>query len=162
MTRNLIETVMGAVVLALAVMFVYFAYSMAQVRTPAGYEISAAFFKVGGLNTGSDVRISGVKVGTVVDRRLDPTTFDAIVVMSVANEIKLPEDTVAAIASEGLLGGKYVRLEPGTAKAVLPPGARVRETRSFKSLEDQVGEIIFLATSRPEAPPEGGAAEPRP
>lgn len=167
MNRNRIETVMGMVVIAVALLFVYIAYNTAQIRTLPGYEISAAFFKVGGLNTGSDVRISGVKVGTVIERRLDPTSFDAIVVMSVANEIKLPEDTVATIASEGLLGGKYVRLEPGTAKTALAPGARIHETRSFKSLEDQVGEIIFLATSRPEAPPAdgdsaaGGAAPPQ-
>jgi phospholipid/cholesterol/gamma-HCH transport system substrate-binding protein len=158
-TRNLIETVMGAVVLAVAVMFVYFAYNTAQIRTLPGYEVSAAFFKVGGLSVGSDVRISGVKVGAVVERRLDPATFDAIVVMSVANEIKLPEDTVASIASEGLLGGKYVSLEPGRSTALVAPGARLRETRSFKTLEDQVGEIIFLATSKPE-PSAGGDAPP--
>ncbi|MGZ9063599.1 MAG: outer membrane lipid asymmetry maintenance protein MlaD [Allosphingosinicella sp.] len=162
MTRNLIETVMGAVVLVVAATFVYFAYSTAQIRTLPGYEVSAAFFKVGGLNVGSDVRISGVKVGTVLERRLDPATFDAIVVMSVANEIKLPEDTVAAIASEGLLGGKYVSLEPGKAGTFVGPGARLRETRSFKSLEDQVGEIIFLATSKPDGPAPGAPGEPSP
>ena len=161
MTRNLIETVMGAVVLAVAVMFVYFAYSTAQIRTLPGYEVSAAFFKVGGLSVGSDVRISGVNVGTVVERRLDPATFDAIVVMSVGNEIKLPEDTVAAIAREGLLGDKYVSLQPGKAGAFVAPGGRLRETRSFKSLEDQVGEIIFLATSKPE-PAAGAPADAGP
>ncbi len=159
MRRNLIETVMGAVVLAVAVMFVYFAYTTAQIRALPGYEVSAAFFKVGGLSVGSDVRISGVKVGTVTERRLDPASFDAVVVMSVANEIKLPEDTVASIASEGLLGGKYVSLEPGQSTALVAPGSRLRETRSFKTLEDQVGEIIFLATSRPE-PSAGGDAPP--
>ncbi len=156
MRRNLIETVMGAVVLAVAVMFVYFAYTTAQIRALPGYEVSAAFFKVGGLSVGSDVRISGVKVGTVTERRLDPASFDAVVVMSVANEIKLPEDTVASIASEGLLGGKYVSLQ---STALVAPGSRLRETRSFKTLEDQVGEIIFLATSRPE-PSAGGDAPP--
>lgn len=162
MTRNMIETVMGLVVIAVAGLFVYIAYTTAQVQRVPGYELSAAFFKVGGLSAGSDVRIAGVKVGTVIERRLDPTTFDAIVVMSVADEIKLPEDTVAAIGSEGLLGGKYVRLEPGTQSATLAPGDRIRETRSFKSLEDQVGEIIFLATSPPAPPPsEGAPAEPR-
>jgi phospholipid/cholesterol/gamma-HCH transport system substrate-binding protein len=162
MSRNLIETVIGVVVIAVAVLFVYIAYTTAEVRALPGYQLTASFFKVGGLNPGSDVRIAGVKVGTVVERRLDPASFDAVVVMSVANEIRLPEDTVAAIASEGLLGGKYVRLEPGTATATLAPGDRIRETRSFKSLEDQVGEIIFLATSRPEPAPAGGAASSPP
>jgi phospholipid/cholesterol/gamma-HCH transport system substrate-binding protein len=151
-TRNLIETVMGAVVLAVAGLFIYFAYTTSQIRPVSGYQISAAFFKVGGLSTGSDVRISGVKVGTVLDRHLDPKTYDAIVTMTIANDIKLPEDTVAAIASESPLGGKYVRLEPGTAHAYLAPGGRIKETRSFKSLEDQVGEIIFLATGKSGGP----------
>lgn len=161
MTRNMIETVMGLVVVSVAILFVYIAYNTAQVRSVPGYQLSAAFFKVGGLNPGSDVRIAGVKVGSVIERHLDPATFDAIVVMSVANQIKLPEDTVAAIGSEGLLGGKYVRLEPGTASEILAPGARIRETRSFKSLEDQVGEIIFLATS-PTSPPDAAAPEGAP
>jgi len=159
-SRNLIETVMGAVVIAVAILFVYIAYTSADVRAVPGYQLSAAFFKVGGLSAGSDVRIAGVKVGSVVERRLDPTSFDAIVVMTVADEIKLPEDTVAAIASEGLLGGKYVRLEPGTATATLAAGDRIRETRSFKSLEDQVGEIIFLATTGPEPAPAADPASP--
>lgn len=156
MSRNLIETVMGAVVLAVAGLFIYFAYTNAQIGAVRGYELSAAFFKVGGLNTGSDVRISGVKVGSVIDRRLDPVTYDAIVVMSIADDVKLPEDTVAAIASEGPLGGKYVRLEPGSARTYLAAGDRLKQTRSFKALEDQVGEIIFLATSRTDAPPADG------
>ena len=152
MRRNAIETVLGAVVLIVAGMFVFFAYSTAQVRAVPGYKVSAAFLKLGGLSTGSDVRISGVKVGSVVDRRLDPDTFDAVITMTISHEIKLPEDSIASIASEGPLGGKYVRLEPGTAKTYLPAGGALTETRSFRSLEDQVGDIIFLATGKPGQP----------
>jgi len=92
------------------------------------------------------VRISGIKVGTVTGQRLDPQTFDAIVTMTIAPEVKLPADTVAAVDSEGILGGKYVRLEPGRAAEKIPPGGAIRKTRDWRSLEDQVGEIIFLAT----------------
>lgn len=146
MGRSAVETVMGAVVLLVAAMFIYFAYNTAQVRAVAGYEVSAAFYKVGGLNPGSDVRISGIKVGTVLDRHIDPTTFDAVVRMSIQPDIKLPTDSIASIASEGLLGGKYIRLEPGQEKTFIEPGGRIAKTRDFRSLEDQVGEIIFLAT----------------
>lgn len=149
MGRNLVETVMGAVVLLVAGLFVYFAYHTAQVGGVEGYPLSATFYKIGGLKTGSDVRISGIKVGTVVDLRLDAKSFDAVVTMSIAPEVKLPADTVAAIASEGLLGDKYVRLEPGQDKSYLSPGAGIRKTKDFRSLEDQVGEIIFLATGAP-------------
>jgi phospholipid/cholesterol/gamma-HCH transport system substrate-binding protein len=151
MRRNVIETVMGAVVLAVAGLFVYFAYSTTEIRSAPGYEVGAKFFRIGGLSSGSDVRISGVKVGTVVDRRLDPKTFDAVVTMRINDQYKLPDDTVAGIASEGPLGGKYVRLEPGQSKTTIAPGGLISKTNSFRSLEDQVGEIIFLATGKPGA-----------
>jgi phospholipid/cholesterol/gamma-HCH transport system substrate-binding protein len=146
MRRNAIETVMGAVVLLVAGVFVFFAYDMAQVKAVEGYEVTALFYKIGGLNEGSDVRISGIKVGTVIDHELDSESYDARVRMTITREIKLPVDTVASIASEGLLGGKYVRLEPGTDKSYIKDGGTITKTRDFRSLEDQVGEIIFLAT----------------
>ena len=146
MRRNAIETVMGAVVLLVAGGFVFFAYDMAQVKAVEGYEVTALFYKIGGLNEGSDVRISGIKVGTVIDHELDSESYDARVRMTITREIKLPVDTVASIASEGLLGGKYVRLEPGTDKSYIKDGGTITKTKDFRSLEDQVGEIIFLAT----------------
>ena len=153
MRRNAIETVMGAVVLLVAAVFVFFSYDMVQVKAVEGYEVTALFYKIGGLNEGSDVRISGIKVGTVIDHNLDPESYDARVRMTITGEVKLPLDTVASIASEGLLGGKYVRLEPGTDKSYIKGGGTITKTKDFRSLEDQVGEIIFLATGGDE----GGA-----
>lgn len=144
--RNMVETVMGAVVLVVAGLFIYLAYTTARVQTTEGYQVSAAFFKVGGLQPGSDVRINGIKVGSVAGLRLDRDTFDAIVNLSIAANVKLPTDTVAGISSEGILGGKYVSLEPGREKAYIEPGGRLAKTRDYRSLEDQIGEIIFLAT----------------
>ncbi|MDA1090102.1 MAG: outer membrane lipid asymmetry maintenance protein MlaD [Proteobacteria bacterium] len=146
MGRHSIETVLGAVVLAVAGFFVYIALDKADVKAVAGYEANVAFYKIGGLEKGSDVRISGIKVGTVLKNRLNPKTYEAVVSMSISSEIKIPVDTVASIASEGILGGKYVRLEPGAAKEYLKPGGSLSKTKDFRSLEDQVGEIIFLAT----------------
>ena len=146
MRRNAVETVLGAVVLLVAGMFVYFAYNTAQVKAIDGYNIKASFFKIGGLTTGSDVRINGIKVGTVTNARLDPETFDAVIEMSIKSDIKLPTDTIAAIGSEGIVGGKYVRITPGSAKETISDNGSISETKDFRSLEDQVGEIIFLAT----------------
>jgi len=146
MGRNAVETVMGAAVLLVAGVFVYFAYNTAQIKSVTGYELSARFFKIGGLGKGSDVRISGIKIGTVLENRLDPVTFDAVVVMSIRADVKLPTDTVASIASSGMLGDKYIQLVPGTQTATLDAGATLTKTKDYRSLEDQVGEIIFLAT----------------
>ena len=152
MRRNLIETVMGAVVLLVAGLFLWLAYTTANLRAPTGYAVTATFGQAGGIAIGNDVRISGIKVGSVTGRELDTTNFEAMVTMTIAANVALPEDTVASIASEGPLGGRYVRLEPGGAAATIPAGGHIRETRGFRSLEDQVGEIIFLATGKRDEP----------
>ncbi len=146
MGRNAVETILGAFVLSVAGMFIFFAYGTAQVKTVGGYEVIANFFKIGGLTAGSDVRINGIKVGTVISATLDRETYDAVVKMSIAADVKLPKDTTAGIGSEGIVGGKYVRLEPGQAKETIAPNDAIMKTKDFRSLEDQVGEIIFLAT----------------
>ncbi len=143
--RHLVETVMGAAVLAVAGLFVFFAVETAEIKAVKGYNVTAAFYKMGGLQKGSDVRVSGVKVGTVADVFLDAQTYDAVATLSIPKNVKLPLDTMAAIANEGILGNKYVRLEPGNSKQMLADGDRISKTKDFRSLEDQVGEIIFLA-----------------
>ncbi len=148
MKRNPIETVLGAVVLLIAGMFLAFAYSTADIQAITGYVVSAKFLKVGGLETGSDVRVSGIRVGTVTGQALDPTTFQATVTMSISGDLKLPQDSEAAIVSDGLLGGKYVSVIPGRATQHLTDGGMISKTRDFQSVEDLVGEIIFLATSK--------------
>lgn len=146
MGRNAVETVLGAAVILVAAAFVYIVYNTADVKAVSGYQVHAAFYKVGGLTKGSDVRISGIKVGSVVHSKLDNTTFDAVVTLIIKPEIKLPIDTVAVIASGGLMGDKYVSLVPGNETAVIAAGGQLTKTKDFRSLEDQVGEIIFLAT----------------
>ncbi len=147
MGKNIVETVMGGVVLLVAAGFLFVALNQAQVKSVDGYEVEAAFLKIGGLQKGSDVRMNGIKIGTVQDSRLDGETYDAVISMTIRQDLKLPVDTVASIVSGGLIGGKYVRLEPGADREnFVEAGGRLERTKDFKSLEDQVGEIIFLAT----------------
>ncbi|MBT5658657.1 MAG: MCE family protein, partial [Rhodospirillaceae bacterium] len=117
-----------------------------QVKAIEGYQVTAVFYKVGGLQTGSDVRVNGIKVGSVISEELDPETYNAVVRMSIRSDVKLPMDTVAAIGSEGILGGKYIRIDPGKETTFIVPGGQVKKTSDYRSLEDQVGEIIFLAS----------------
>lgn len=146
MRRNMVETVLGAVVLIVAAAFLVFALRTGDVGSVDGYTLKAIFLKAGGLETGSDVRISGVKVGTVTGRHLDTETFEAVVEFTIQPDIKLPSDTAAIITNDGLLGGKYMRLVPGSDAKILEPGENLLNAQDFKTLEDQVAEIIFLAT----------------
>ena len=143
MHRNVIETVLGAVVLLVAGFFLVFAYSSADLRKVKGYPLTAQFSSIGGLQNGADVRISGVKVGSVAGLTLDPATYLAVVHLSIDPSVKLPRDTVALVASESLLGGKYLSLEPGGDPDLLAPGARIEYTQSTPGFEQLLGQVIF-------------------
>ena len=97
MNRNLLETVMGAVVIVVAVIFLVFAYHSAEIRSVSGYSLSAKFDHIDGIRDGADIRMSGIKVGTITGTSLDTKTFQALVKLSIDNNIKLPVDTVATI-----------------------------------------------------------------
>ena len=146
MGRNVLETVLGAVVLAVAGFFLVFVYTQANLGTVKGYEIGASFADLGGLEDGGDVRINGIKVGTVLSQHIDPQSFDAMIRMSISPTVRIPADTVATVDSDGLLGGKYVRLIPGHSRTMIDPGGSITHTRNYRSLEQMVGDIIFLAT----------------
>ncbi|MBS28425.1 MAG: outer membrane lipid asymmetry maintenance protein MlaD [Alphaproteobacteria bacterium] len=146
MRRGAVETILGAVVLIVAIGFMVLAGRAINVQGDSGYELTARFLKVGGLVRGSDVRISGVKVGTVIDRTLDTENFEAVVTFSVRDDIRLPVDSEAGVTGEGLLGGKYLRLFPGDDSETIAPGGEIVQTRDFQALEDTVSEIMFLAT----------------
>lgn len=143
MRRNAIETVMGAVVLVVAAFFLVFAYTSAGIGTVKGYELYARFDRIDGLEDGSDVRLSGIKVGSVIDQKLEPETYLAVLRISIDPSVKLPADTVAKVMSDGLLGGKYLGLDPGGDERILKPGEEIQFTQSAISLEDLIGRYIF-------------------
>ena len=112
-----------------------------------GYEISANFSRIDGLSVGNDVRISGVKVGTVTAQDLNPESFMAVVKMSVRADLSLPLDSSAKIASDGLLGGKFVALEPGGDIDMIEAGGEIEYTQGSVNLEDLIGQVIYSSTS---------------
>jgi phospholipid/cholesterol/gamma-HCH transport system substrate-binding protein len=143
MARNLLETLLGAVVLIVAIVFLIFAYESSQIRESGGYELVAQFSQVDGLDSGADVRISGIKVGSVIQQTLDPKTYQAEVRFTVREGIELPSDSSAAIVTSGLLGGKYLQLVPGGDTVMLKPGDEITLTQSALNLEDLIGQAIF-------------------
>jgi phospholipid/cholesterol/gamma-HCH transport system substrate-binding protein len=168
MRGNVIETVMGAVVLLAAALFLVFAYKSSQLRPVPGYQVSADFARVDGIRQGSDVRMSGIKIGSVVAEALDPKTFLANLRMSIDPSVQLPDDTVAEIISAGLLGDKYLSLVPGGSDKVIPPGGKITYTQSSVSLENLIGQMMFSAPGAKKdegeapKPAPGGAAAPAP
>ena len=141
------ETLTGALVLVVAIVFLAYAVAHSGRTAGSGYSLQARFDHIDGLSVGGDVRIAGVKVGTVTDERIDPKTFSAIVSLSVRDDIQLPKDSAASIISESLLGGKYISLSPGGDETSLKPGQTITVTQSSVSLEELLGKFIFSVTS---------------
>ena len=143
MANNAIETVMGAVVLAVAGGFLYFAYDNSSVKQIDGYAIKADFTNVAGISIGSDVRLGGIKIGVVEGLRLDPQSYQAEAILRVQDTVKLPKDSSAAIQSTGLIGDKFVAVEPGGEEAMLKDGDAIELTQSSVSIEEMIGKFVF-------------------
>ncbi len=154
MRRNIIETIMGAVVLVVAAAFIVIAFSSGEVSRVSGYEVVAEFDDATGVAAGSDVRMAGVKVGSVSSLDLDSKTYFANVTMSIDESVQLPSDTSARILSDGLLGNTYVALEPGGSTDNLADGGRIEYTQGAVNLVDLLGRFVFGAA-------DGGAPGPQ-
>jgi phospholipid/cholesterol/gamma-HCH transport system substrate-binding protein len=157
MHRDVIEPIVGALVLLIAATFAWFAYTTTGLIGHQGYELAAQFDRVGGLSTGSDVRVSGVKVGTVTALSLDPKNFLADVRFNIANAVEIPDDSVAQITSEGLLGSQFLSILPGNSDTMLKAGQRLTRTQAPVDLMQLLGKYIF---SPSEQQPSGGAKAP--
>lgn len=168
MANNAIETVMGAVVLVVAGGFLYFAYSNSDVKPIEGYELTASFTNVSGISPGSAVRVGGIKIGVVEALDLDPANFQAVAKLRVGENIKLPRDSSASIQSSGLLGDKFLSLEPGGDDANLANGDKIAFTQPSVSLEELIGKFVFSGggadkaakDAEPDASSAGAANEP--
>jgi len=146
--RSIAEVAAGAIVLAVAASFLFYAilHSGRGTASADGMQLRASFDRIDGLSNGADVRIAGVKVGSVTDSRINPENFSAVLDLRVDRTLKLPDDTSAEITSEGLLCCKYVSLVPGGGDKLLADGGRITETQGSVSLESLLGRFIFSVT----------------
>jgi phospholipid/cholesterol/gamma-HCH transport system substrate-binding protein len=163
MGRSIFETILGAVVLLIAGVFLAFAYTSADLKKVEGYTVHANFPMVDGLKDGIDVKINGVKIGSVSSMHLiteaGKDQFLVDVAMVIDPSIKLPTDTVALVATESLLGGKYMSLEPGVEDDMIRTDGkgRITRTQAPMRLDDLIGQLIY-SNKRGDATPATAAA----
>jgi phospholipid/cholesterol/gamma-HCH transport system substrate-binding protein len=135
MSNSVAETLIGAAVVAVAAGFVvYAAQSSGRQVGGDGYALTAAFRSAEGITVGTDVRLAGIKVGTVSEMALDPATYEAKVRFTVRRGLEIPEDSDVKIASEGLLGGSFLEITPGASEFMLGDGGEVLNTQSSVDL----------------------------
>jgi phospholipid/cholesterol/gamma-HCH transport system substrate-binding protein len=159
--ENIGEALVGLFVVLFAAWFVSFAWARTGGGTKAGaIHVTALFPNITGINVGSEVRVAGIKVGTVVDQRLDPQSFEVKTTLALDPEVKLPADSSAAITSEGLLGSTFISLIPGGDTAALKDGDTIADTQGAMDLMSMVGQFINKSGDAKSGPPgEDAAAE---
>lgn len=135
MSHNITEVLVGGVVLAAAVGFAVFAGQATGLsQSGADYALNASFRSIEGVSVGTDVRLAGVKIGTVTDVELNPQTFRADTHFTVLQGIDIPDDSAVVVSSEGLLGGNFVEIMPGGSPFSFAPGDEIEDTQGAVSL----------------------------
>jgi phospholipid/cholesterol/gamma-HCH transport system substrate-binding protein len=161
MKSSSFETLVGALVIAAAILFFGFAYRSTGLGSPSGgYRVSAQFDNIDGVNIGTDVRVAGIKIGSVVAESLDPKSYQARVEMVLQPQVQLADDTSAKISSEGLLGAKFIALEPGGSDAKLENGGEISYTQGAVDLWSLISQAMF-SNKGAAKPAEAPAATPK-
>lgn len=143
MFRNALETLIGVLVLSVALWFVVFAYSKSDLQTVTGYTVTAKPSSVGGLSEEADVKVSGIKVGIVLQLEIYPETYLAEVAMVIDEKIKLPQSTMTVISAEGLFGGEYMHLDPGGEEVMVGPGDNLTYTQDAANIVGLISQMVY-------------------
>ena len=152
--ENLAEAVIGFFVIVVGIWFAFFAWQAASGGGGRNaIHVKALFPNAGGVNVGTDVRIAGMKIGTVSEQKLDPQSFQAELTLALDPTVKVPADSSAAITSEGIMGGTYIAMLPGGDTKPLKDGDTILDTQGSVDLMGMIGQFVNRS---------GGASTPKP
>jgi phospholipid/cholesterol/gamma-HCH transport system substrate-binding protein len=154
------ETLIGAVVVAVAVAFLAFAYFRTGAGSLSGYEILAKLPKADGLAVGTDVRLAGIKIGTVTDLTLDPKTYLVTVHMNIRDDIKLPVDSSVLVTQSGFLGGQYLSITPGGDDKLMTAGSYFQNAQGSIDVMGLVGRFTSGGSTSNQPPPQSQPSQP--
>lgn len=158
--ENIGEAIVGLLVVLLAIWFVLFAWQRTGGgERPGSIHVTALFPNASGVSVGTDVRIAGLKIGSVSRQQLDPQTYQVAVTMALDPSVKIPADSSASITSEGLLGNTFIALTPGGSTTLLKTGDTITDTQGSMDLMALIGQFINRPSSDQ---PAAGATAPTP
>src|SRR4051812_7456210 len=145
--NNAVETLIGAVVVVIAVAFLAFAYSSTSAGGFSGYPLEARFSSADGITAGTDVRLHGIKIGSVSSVDLDPKTYLAVVHLNIRSQVPIPDDSAIKVTSSGLLGNAYLSVQPGGSLKNLASGGQILNTQGSVDIMGLIGRAIYGNTS---------------
>ena len=142
------DILVGSLTLVVLVAISVMSFAKSNLSEVGTYNIKATFSRIDGLLKGDEVRMGGIKIGTVVGERLTDT-YRAVLTLRIDSSVELPRDTSAAINTEGLFGSKYIELEPGGDIEALKAGDSITMTQDSLVIEDLLDLIIGEAKPSP-------------
>lgn len=145
MKQNILETIVGFVVIIISLTFLIFAYKAAKPssKQAGGYRISARFQNAEGIIDGSDIMLAGIKIGSVESLVLDKTSFLAILNLRIDQNVKLPKDSQASVVTSGFLGNKFISITPGSSEDELADNDQIKYTQSSVNIETLIGKLMY-------------------
>jgi len=150
MRESPLEILTGAAVVLVAGGFLFYAAQATGYGGPnEGLTVTASFRSIEGVSLGTDVRLAGVKIGTVTDTALDPQTYRASTELTVNAAVPIPDDSTAVVSSEGLLGGTFIEIVPGGSLTNLPDGGEIVDTQGAVSLLQLLLQYISGGNDQP-------------
>ena len=148
MQQNIIETIIGSIIVLITILLLFFAYNRGEKEEDGNsYRLTAYFQNIESLAVGDPVKLSGIKIGEVREIILQPETYFAKITLTVAPNVEIPQDSRAIISTKGLLGGNYVRINPGASEENLTTGQQIKFTQSALNIEDLIGKLMYSITS---------------
>jgi len=141
--HRLVNVLAGAAIVLVGLGFVLIAYTAPNVQELRGYELIARFDRADGIARGSLVRLAGIRIGSVVEQRLDPASFRVMMRLSIDPSVTIPADSAASIASEGLMGTAFVAISPGGDDRVLAPGSEITRTQSSVDFIALLAKVLY-------------------
>ena len=158
--NNIAESLIGAAVVAIALVLAALAYYRTGAGGTSGYEVNARLAKADGLAVGTDVRLAGIKIGTVSDLTLDPKTYLVTVHMNVRDDIKLPVDSSVLVTQAGFLGSQYLSITPGGDDKMMTAGAYFDNAQGSIDVMNLVGRFATGAATSNQPPKPKPAPSP--
>ncbi|MDB0048722.1 MlaD family protein [Alphaproteobacteria bacterium] len=148
MRYSLIEILMGAIVLTIAIGFLSLGMRSINSNQKVGYDISLIFGSSAGLKNGDNVKISGINVGKIINLDLDLDDYNAKVAIKLNQNIKIPDDSSAKITSTSLLGGNFIDIIPGVSDTYMKPNDIIYNTSDPVSFTDMLGKVIYSGNKK--------------
>jgi len=141
--NHMVETLIGAIVVVIAAGFLIFAYTSTSSGGLSGYPIEARFTSADGITPGTDVRLHGVKIGSVSGVSLDPKTYLAVVRLTIRSDVRIPADSAIKVTSAGLLGNPYLSIQPGGSLTNLGANGQIANTQGSVDIMGLIGRAIY-------------------